>query len=729
MSDVKIVGAVPDDERRLREVLRVVSGARFDFIRWREDGERLQSWYHAQGFLEARVRTSRAADPADGRTLLVYTVSRGPRTDLRVVGTAATARLQRALERAWSDGVFDGFRVDEMQRVVALDLVRRDVVGAQVEATVSQPAEGQKRIDVAVTGGTRVSARDVVIRGAESVPARELESALRARGLADYVWVDPASAIEPLKARYAESGFRAVTVTAEVPRIEAGRAVLTVSVTEGPLTTVLPVLLAGVSDERAGEVTAIVRPLEGKPFRTAQVDEVRRRIEALYRARGFNDVAVSPAVVFQDGHLAELSLTVEPGREQRLHEVVVDGAGRTRPSAVVNAVHLGTGEPVDLARWAQARKRVFDTNIFRQVDVRPEVLPDVVRADGAQAVRARVSVTEWPAWRLRYGLQFNDTNQANQGGDTSVGRARGLGVVADLQNRNAFGRAFTFGLFGRAERRLQSSNAYVAFPTLFGRAVRTNVFASVVRAERFFDEQGNPLILQNRSSLSLEQRVRRGRALEIVYGYRVTRDEQDGTDPADPFYLAPVTGRFTGSAFFDRRNDPFNASRGWFASLTAERVSEFVSNADSIKVLGTFYRYQPLGPVTLASAVRVGGSFLGSLAFIDPFFVGGSDTVRGYGDDSLGATNFLGDAQGGNALLVLNQEVRTPIYRWLKGVLFVDAGNVFASNSDVSLSGSKVGYGAGLRLDTPYSLLRFDVARPAQGGGKLRWYLGLGHIF
>ena len=222
--------------------------------------------------------------------------------------------------------------------------------------------------------------------------------------------------------------------------------------------------------------------LEDRPYRYGEVDAVVRRIENRYQAAGYNHVRVTPAVTAPAGSTsATVVFEVDAGPEQRLAEVVVSGAERTRPQAVVTALGLDEGKPVDFAQWAQARKRVYDTNVFRQVDVRPEVLPQP-NADGSEAVRARVTLTEWPTWRLRYGLQLDDRNQSGQGEDTSQSRRRDLGVVANLQNRNVFGRAFTFGLYGQVARRLQSSNAYLTFPTLFGRAVQTNVFASSSRA-------------------------------------------------------------------------------------------------------------------------------------------------------------------------------------------------------------------------------------------------------
>ncbi|HUU32476.1 MAG TPA: translocation/assembly module TamB domain-containing protein, partial [Vicinamibacterales bacterium] len=164
VSGVRVTGAAPDEERALLDELSLRNGKRFDFIAWREDAERLQAWYHERGFLEARVRPSRGPGTGEGLQL-TYGITRGPRTALVVTGTAVSARLRRELEQAWSRAVFDGFRRDEVQRAVAYDLVRRDIIGARVDATVTQPAEDEKRIEVVVQGGAKVSARVLEFTG------------------------------------------------------------------------------------------------------------------------------------------------------------------------------------------------------------------------------------------------------------------------------------------------------------------------------------------------------------------------------------------------------------------------------------------------------------------------------------------------------------------------------------------------------------------------------------
>ena len=91
-------------------------------------------------------------------------------------------------------------------------------------------------------------------------------------------------------------------------------------------------------------------------------------------------------------------------------------------------------------------------------------------------------------------------------------------------------------------------------------------------------------------------------------------------------------------------------------------------------------------------------------------------------------------AEGGNALIISNIELRFPLIAFLGGTLFYDAGNVYRSFSD--FSGAKVSHsiGVGLAVNTPVGPLRFDLAynpSPPDAPGFRRWILhfNLGHPF
>lgn len=730
VSAIEVSGLEGADEAALRAQLRLKRGDAFDFIRWRNDVDRVRAWYRERGHLEARVRSSRREDAAG--VALTYRIEPGPPTELRIEGLPEARRLRGRLEDVWSNAVFDRFMLEEMENILRHGALVQNVIGSQVEAVVESSAP-TKVVRASVTGGQKVSDRRLVFEGNAAMSADQLEAEVATWGLTDWGWLYPPSIANAIASRYDAAGFKSARVTAADPAVVGDEARIVVTIDEGPVTTVTSATVTG--EVPAGvDVRGFVTALEGQPYRYADIDGVVRQVENRLAAAGYNAATVTPDVTTPpEAATAAVEIAVDPGPQQRLAEVVVTGADHTRPDAIVTALGLREGAPVDLAQWAQGRKRLYDTNVFRQVDVRPEPLPQA-NADGIEAVRARVTVAEWPTWRLRYGLQFDDRTDSNEGEATQE-RRRDLGVIANLQNRNLFGRAWTAGIFGLATRRAYSGNSYLSFPTMFGLPLQTNVFASTLLADIFPDpDSGDPTVRRHRSLVSIEQRLRRGRSLQIVYGYRVIRDVLDGlvVDPVfgeDPFYQVALTGRFTGSMFVDRRDDPFNAHRGWFGSIVAERVSEFESGSDRVKMQGAAYHYQTIGAVTLASAARAGVSFLGSLRAIDPFYVGGADTVRGYSESRIGEKNFLGAATGGDAMLILNQEVRAPVYSWIHGVAFVDAGNVFTSNRAISLSKLDVGYGVGLRLQTPFSVFRVDVGWPATQRGKARFYFGLGQIF
>lgn len=79
------------------------------------------------------------------------------------------------------------------------------------------------------------------------------------------------------------------------------------------------------------------------------------------------------------------------------------------------------------------------------------------------------------------------------------------------------------------------------------------------------------------------------------------------------------------------------------------------------------------------------------------------------------------------AALVLNAEVRFPIWKYFSGAVFVDAGRVFERAGDVSLRDLHVDAGAGVRFTMhPSILVRVDVAR---SDGGMTVVLAWGQLF
>jgi outer membrane translocation and assembly module TamA len=94
------------------------------------------------------------------------------------------------------------------------------------------------------------------------------------------------------------------------------------------------------------------------------------------------------------------------------------------------------------------------------------------------------------------------------------------------------------------------------------------------------------------------------------------------------------------------------------------------------------------------------------------FFAGGDTTVRGFSldrlvdDDTVSPTGF---PLGGNGVVILNGELRVHLGKALHGVGFVDAGTVSKFASDLSLANLRPAAGAGLRIESPFGPIRFDL--------------------
>ena len=117
------------------------------------------------------------------------------------------------------------------------------------------------------------------------------------------------------------------------------------------------------------------------------------------------------------------------------------------------------------------------------------------------------------------------------------------------------------------------------------------------------------------------------------------------------------------------------------------------------------------------------------LPYSKQFFSGGTSSIRAFHINSVGPGTHNQNADslflqlGGDVKIELNAEYRFTIYRFFKGALFTDAGNVWLLKSNPANTGSPfsfsrfanelaVGAGVGIRIDVSFFILRFDLAAP-----------------
>lgn len=114
--------------------------------------------------------------------------------------------------------------------------------------------------------------------------------------------------------------------------------------------------------------------------------------------------------------------------------------------------------------------------------------------------------------------------------------------------------------------------------------------------------------------------------------------------------------------------------------------------------------------------------------YSEQFYIGGANSIRAFAVRSVGPGSFRPDVtnpngyydQTGTFKIEANLEYRFPIFSYLKGALFLDAGNVWMLSDDSNRPGGKlvmkdffneiaVGTGLGLRFDMDMLVIRADV--------------------
>lgn len=120
-----------------------------------------------------------------------------------------------------------------------------------------------------------------------------------------------------------------------------------------------------------------------------------------------------------------------------------------------------------------------------------------------------------------------------------------------------------------------------------------------------------------------------------------------------------------------------------------------------------------------------------TLPYIRQFYVGGTNSVRAFPARSIGPGTYsppegednLSVDQSGDIKLESSLEYRFPIFGYLKGALFADAGNIWLVNEDEQRPGGlfqinsfyeelAAGIGIGFRFDFDFFVIRFDLATP-----------------
>jgi len=520
---------------------------------------------------------------------------------------------------------------------------------------------------------------------------------------------------------YRQYGFNEIAVTNQKELDNQNRLHLTFTCQEGKQQFVQSVQLEGNTVFLENDIHQWLKVKPGTVYNTDSVTQDQLLLQSKYDEMGYIYATVDPIYEREN---EVLRYQISEKQSVKMGALSISGNLQTKSQVMARefeTLDLHQGETLSLSQLDQIKQRLFMLGLFRSVEVD---LPNLRQQKEIQDVN--LSVDE----KKTRGVSLS-------GGYNPLDRLR---ATVELVDYNLYGRNLRAGVKVRISRRGNLYEATLVEPWFIGKTIGTfRLFEDNLEERESVRARGGTINLAKRTT-SLSNLALQYKYQELQY----QTEWENVVKPTMPGNLDKIEATGTtvsslGVSFRRDNRDRFlDPENGWLNELAVEYAGGFIGGKTSFIKLTTDHRYfRKIYGLVLANAVRAGyteglrSNRENPIISFERFYAGGSTTVRGYAERSLGPA----DTQRGDAMLVLNSELRFPIYKPVNGTFFFDAGNVWDRLPDVSKIPLRIAIGIGLRVDTPLGPVRFDYAYPFATTKSLdtrpqtRTYLELGQAF
>ncbi len=487
-------------------------------------------------------------------------------------------------------------------------------------------------------------------------------------------------------------------------------------------------------------VTETFKNQVGQTLNFGELQRGVKTIEEWYAERGYVLAKVSDVQSSPDG---KVRLTVTEGI---IEDIRVKGNTRTRDFIVTREVGLKPGDVFNRNIIQRDLQRVYALNIFKDVSL------DLAQGSGdAQKVVVNLKVEEKSTGSIAAGAGVNS--------------AYGFFGTLSLQEQNFGGNNQKLSADVQGGGQLLLFNLGFTDPWLAGDPNRTSMSINLFNRQAFsyvFNGGGigvgpnNETPRENRLGLGVvfgrplnnEWRVSAGTRIETVQlrdylgrSYATDRGIQD----ANGNYIispSPLTISGTGTdtllflqaaAIRDTRDNPTTPRNGSVLRISADQSLGLIGSAWFTRPTVSYSQYIPVDVLPFGKGKQVVafnssvGTVFGELPPYEAFTLGGGNSVRGFFEGSLAT---------GRTYMINTVEFRTPVFDPVGAALFVDYGTDLSSAASVlgmpginrGKPGAGLGYGLGLRVQSPLGPLRIDYGINSIGLPS-QVHFGLGEKF
>jgi outer membrane protein assembly complex protein YaeT len=780
LGTLNVTGTPEVPAPELLRQLGLATGAPYESEALNARIEKYLSGVRSRGYYEAKVTPAVSLADNDRVANLTVAVDRGPH--VRIVFTGDPLPESRRgefvpVEREASVG--EDLLEDSTNRIAEFLRAQgyRDAAAPHTRMDVN----GELVITFNVTRGPAFRVARVDISGNNALPVATFAPALRLREGMPYSAAGLDADVATVEDAYRRAGFVGAKADSGVePQAAAPGApiplIVRIIVREGVQTLVGTITFAGNKAVDETAMRGLVTLKTGQPFVPAQLAADKDAVVLRYLNLGFEtvNVDVKPAVS-RDGTRADLQFEVREGPQVTVDHVIIVGNARTSLETIEAELRLRAGDPLGREAMFDSQRRISALGLFRRVSVTEVGHGDERRRD------LLVSVEEAPMTTVAYGGGLEGGRKVVQEVNGQAGERFEFAPRAsiELSRRNLFGKNRSATLFASGSLPLRVSGEPTADTDT---SIPQYRVGGTYKEPRLFDTRADAFLdvtfeQQIRSSFDFRRRAanavlarRLSPKVTVTGSYQIQRtevfnntvppDQQPAIDRAFPQVRL---SSFLGSIAHDTRNDPSDATSGHFLSadgqVAARAIGSEVGFVKSRFTAQMFRTIQKSRGIVFAGSARLGLAsgfprvaedengkpvIIDDLDASSRFYAGGDTTIRGFALDAVGVRydpprtpsidtlDSNGFALGGNAVLIVNGELRVPVRGGLQIAEFVDSGQVFQRVSTFDLTQMRTAIGFGVRYKSPIGPIRVDLGfkvKPRPDENLTAWFVTFGQAF
>ncbi len=674
--------------------------------------------------------------------LLIQRAARGIAYVVRVVERPAVreVRLQGNEELSKEDfkeaidikahSILDLDAVRQNEKKIQEKYVEKGFFLAEVTHRIDAVAASNE-VDVVfvIREHSKVMVKEINFLGVSKVPLDELKGAMFTRegGYLSFLTSEGTYREEIfqrdltiLQAVYYDRGFINVKIDKPLVSISPDKRFIyiTLKVEEGETYSIGKLDFSGDLLIAKEKLHALMTSHPREQFNRSKLSKDIQAITDVYYDAGYAYANITPVTqVHSEDRTIDLTFDIQKGKQVYIERIDVVGNSKTRDKVIRREVRVYEGELFSGTGLRRSKERVTALGFFETVEVQHKP-----GSDDSKVV-VQVDVKEKATGTFQVGLGFSSVENfiftAQVAQNNLLGWGQTASVSAQISSLRSFFQFSFFDPYFLDTDYLFSTDLF-RIQADFGGFLRTSTGGDVNLGYRFFEDA----------------------TANLTY----TR-EYVTVEPSRSFNTIPLANRLRRSGItssvrlslqWDRRDNRLFPSKGHLLFGSVELAPSFLGSTFLFARYNTYARYYK--PLFWGFVFKVNGT-LGYIQTLDSnspvpiselFYLGGINSIRGYPLRTISPTilvprNSVPDALvdtfpvGGNKQAIFNFELEFPIIEkvGIKGVLFYDVGNAFATNANFFEDkqhnlplGMFHSVGFGFRWFSPIGPLRFEWGFP-----------------